>query len=87
MPKWRIWIKELGKKAEAIMALKTSRAEEITPVIDMAEMGARVAARKAMLGIVDPTHPELTQGRNSGKRRTESKKALLKAIEDIGGKW
>jgi hypothetical protein len=32
-------------------------------------------------------HPELTQGRNSGERRTESKKALLKAIEDAGGKW
>lgn len=25
--------------------------------------------------------------RNSGKRRTESKKTLLKAIEDAGGKW
>jgi hypothetical protein len=25
--------------------------------------------------------------RNSGIRRTESKKALLKAIEDAGGKW
>ena len=25
--------------------------------------------------------------RNSGERRTESKKALLKAIEDAGGKW
>lgn len=25
--------------------------------------------------------------RNSGKRRTASKQALLKAIEDAGGKW
>lgn len=25
--------------------------------------------------------------RNSGLRRTESKKALLKAIEDLGGTW
>ena len=25
--------------------------------------------------------------RNSGTRRTESKKALLKAIKDAGGKW
>jgi hypothetical protein len=69
------------------MALKTSRIDNLTPDIDMAEMGARVAARKAALGIINPVHPELTQGRNSGKRRTESKKALLKAIEDAGGKW
>jgi hypothetical protein len=25
--------------------------------------------------------------RNSGKNRTPSKRALLKAIEDAGGKW
>ena len=25
--------------------------------------------------------------RNSGERRTESKKALLEAIEAVGGKW
>jgi hypothetical protein len=25
--------------------------------------------------------------RNSGKRRTASKRALLKAIEEAGGKW
>jgi hypothetical protein len=25
--------------------------------------------------------------RNAGKRRTASKKALLKAIEAVGGKW
>ena len=25
--------------------------------------------------------------RNSGKRRTESKRALLKAIKDTGGDW
>ena len=49
-------------------------------VIDMAEMGARVAERRAALGV-----PELP--RNSGKRRTPSKNALLQAIEDAGGKW
>jgi hypothetical protein len=49
-------------------------------VIDMAELGARVAKRKAELGI-----GELP--RNSGKGRTEGKKALLKAIADVGGKW
>jgi hypothetical protein len=46
----------------------------------MAEMGARLAARRAELGL-----PELP--RNSGTRRTPSKRALLKAIEDAGGKW
>jgi len=30
-------------------------------------------------------NPELP--RNSGKRRTPSKRALLKAIEEAGGKW
>lgn len=46
----------------------------------MSEMGARVAARKAELCL-----PDLP--RNSGKRRTASKRALLKAIEEAGGKW
>jgi hypothetical protein len=68
------------------MASKTSTAET-ERVIDMAELGARVAKRKAALGIVDPTDPALVKGRNSGERRTESKKALLEAIKDTGGKW
>lgn len=59
---------------------KTSRIEAEQPVIDMAELGARLAKRRAALG-----NPELP--RNSGKRRTASKKALLKAIEEVGGKW
>ena len=46
----------------------------------MAELGARVAARKAELGL-----PDLP--RNTGKNRTPSKLALLKAIEGAGGKW
>ena len=46
----------------------------------MAEMGARVTARRAELGV-----PELP--RNAGNNRTPSKRALLKAIEDAGGKW
>jgi len=49
-------------------------------VIDMAEFGARIAERKAALGL-----PDLP--RNSGNRRTASKQALLKAIEDAGGTW
>jgi hypothetical protein len=74
------------KKAQAIMASKTSRAETET-VINMAELGARVAKRKAALGIVDPANPAQINGRNSGENRTESKRALLKAITDMGGKW
>lgn len=60
------------------MALKTSQTEP--PVIDMAEFGHALAARRADLG-----NPELP--RNSGKRRTASKRALLKAIEEAGGRW
>lgn len=41
-----------------------------------------LARRRAELGITDADIP-----RNSGKRRTESKKALLKAIKDAGGDW
>lgn len=73
-------------KARAIMASKISKAETET-VIDMAELGARVAKRKAALGVVDPVNSAQVKGRNSGENRTESKKALLKAIKDIGGKW
>jgi hypothetical protein len=46
----------------------------------MVDVGARLAARKTELG-----QGELLP--NSGERRTASKKALLKAIEDVGGKW
>jgi hypothetical protein len=62
------------------MASRTSKAESDTPVIRMADLGARVAARMAELNL-----PDLP--RNSGKRRTASKRALLKAIEEAGGKW
>jgi hypothetical protein len=62
------------------MASKTSKPETEAPVIRMAELGARVTTRRAKLGL-----PELP--RNAGTRRTPSKRALLKAIEDAGGKW
>ncbi len=62
------------------MASKTSPKAVEPPAIDMAELGARVARRKAVLGLADPP-------RNSGKNRTPSKRALLKAIEEAGGKW
>ena len=62
------------------MASKISKADSEAPVIDMAELGARLTRRRAALG-----NPELP--RNSGQNRTPSKIALLKAIEDAGGKW
>ena len=43
-------------------------------------LGRRIAARQAALGLPDPP-------RNAGNNRTPSKRALLKAIEDAGGKW
>jgi hypothetical protein len=48
--------------------------------IALEALGRRIAARKAALDLPDPP-------RNAGNKRTESKRALLKAIEDIGGKW
>lgn len=61
------------------MASTTSRADG-EAVIDMADLGARLAMRRAEL-----SNPELP--RNAGANRTASKKALLKAIEEAGGKW
>lgn len=62
------------------MASKTFKADTEQPVIKMAELGARLARRKAELNL-----PEMP--RNAGQNRTPSKRALLKAIEDAGGKW
>jgi hypothetical protein len=50
--------------------------------ISLDAFGRDIARRRAELGITDADIP-----RNSGKRRTESKKALLKAIKEIGGNW
>jgi len=52
------------------------------PAIDLEEFGRQLARRRAELGITDADLP-----RNSGTRRTASKKALLKAIKDAGGNW
>ena len=48
----------------------------------MEEFGRELARRLAELGLTDADIP-----RNSGLRRTASKKALLKAIKDAGGDW
>lgn len=65
-------------KRLATMESKTSSPEPIT----LEELGRQIARRRAELGITDADIP-----RNSGTRRTTSKKALLKAIKDIGGNW
>lgn len=74
---WIIWNAASGTKAQANMAWKTSTTERVIPLADFA---AYVALRRAETGITDVP-------RNDGTRRTESKRALLKAIEDAGGKW
>ncbi|MBS0478772.1 MAG: hypothetical protein JSR79_05675 [Proteobacteria bacterium] len=48
--------------------------------VPLERLGARIAARKSPLGIPDPL-------RNAGNRRTLSKRALLAAIKELGGKW
>ena len=60
------------------MAFKTFKTKR--EPITLEALGRRIAARKAELGLPDPP-------RNAGKHRTASKRALLKAIEDAGGKW
>jgi hypothetical protein len=64
------------------MASKRSNATDgwTGRTIDFPAFSAELAARRAELG-----NPELL--RNEGKNRTPSKRALLKAIEDAGGKW
>ena len=48
--------------------------------IDFEAFAADIERRRAETGITELP-------RNSGKRRTASKKALLTAIEAAGGKW
>ena len=64
------------------MASKRLKAEEnwTGRRVDFPAFSDALSKRRAELG-----NPDLP--RNSGANRTESKKALLKAIEDAGGKW
>ncbi len=48
--------------------------------VPLAEFGAEVLRRRQAAGVTDIP-------RNAGNRRTESKKALSRAIEGAGGKW
>jgi hypothetical protein len=61
------------------MASTRSKTEPSTVTLE--EFGQDVMRRRAALG------GEINMPRNSGKRRTESKKALLAAIEAAGGTW
>jgi len=61
------------------MESKRSMAER--RIMTLEEFGRDVQRRRAALG------GDIDMPRNSGKRRTASKRALLKAIEDAGGKW
>lgn len=57
-------------------ASKRSRPEAVS----FEDFAADIARRREAAG-----NPDLP--RNSGKRRTLSKRALLKAIEEAGGRW
>jgi hypothetical protein len=77
-----------ARKALATMVSKTSKADvENWPgrTIDFVEYGRWLAKRRAE--IEAETGKPLTVPRNSGKRRTASKKALLRAIAATGKKW
>jgi hypothetical protein len=65
------------------MASRNSKADRENwpgPRVNHADFAARLAARRAEIEVGETP-------RNSGKHRTPSKRALLKAIEDAGGKW
>lgn len=53
-------------------------------IISLEEFGAEIQRRREAYQEKYGEYPELP--RNGGENRTESKKALLKAIKDAGGK-
>ena len=65
-------------KAPETMASKSSPPER--EPVSLEAFGQEVLRRRAAAG--DPPVP-----RNTGNNRTASKRALLKAIEEAGGKW
>jgi hypothetical protein len=71
------------------MASKTSKPDDVNDWrgrrIDMAEYGRALAKYRA--DYEARTGRPLEVPRNSGKRRTASKKALLRAIASTGKKW
>ena len=61
------------------MVLIRSKTEHAIPTLE--QFGEDVMRRRAALGV------PINMPRYGGGRRTESKKALLAAIEAAGGKW
>lgn len=57
-----------------------STASKTSEPVKLEALAADIERRRAETGITDLP-------RNTGKRRTVSKKALLAAIEAAGGKW
>jgi hypothetical protein len=70
-------------KPQAIMASKISKTERKS--VPLAEFVADIDRRRGEYEARCGRPFEIP--RNSGKRRTPSKRALLKAIEEAGGKW
>ena len=60
------------------MAFKTFKSKR--EVVTLQALAGRIAARRSALG-------EVAIPRNAGKKRTASKRGLLKAIKDYGGNW
>ena len=60
------------------MAFKTFKTKR--EAITLQALARRIAAREAAIG-------EIAIPRNRGKKRTVSKRGLLKAIEGAGGNW
>jgi hypothetical protein len=61
------------------MVSKPSKADQ--KIMTLEEFGQDVMRRRAALG------GDIDMPRNSGERRTASKRALLEAIEATGKKW
>ena len=63
------------------MASKTSPdPSDAGRVRRLSELAAELVQRRSEVGRLDVPH-------NAGNRRTASKRALLKAIEEAGGRW
>ena len=60
------------------MAFKTFKAKR--EAITLQALARRIAKRRAAIG-------EIEIPRNRGEKRTDSKRALLKAIDNAGGNW
>ena len=66
-------------KPAVIMASKICETDKPLPTLEA--FGTDVSRRRTVAG------KQISLPRNSGARRSVSKQALLKAVEDAGGKW